>query len=80
MPFIQINLGSGRTSEQKQALVKAVSKAAADSIGVAEATVRVWLVEIPADVIMVGGETMAERQTARRSAAEPSAGGIAGTS
>jgi 4-oxalocrotonate tautomerase len=64
VPFIQISLGEGRTSEQKQNLVRAVSKAAADAVGVAETGVRVWLVEIPADVIMVGGQTMAERQAA----------------
>jgi 4-oxalocrotonate tautomerase len=64
MPFIQVNLGAGRTPEQKQALVKAVSKAAADAIGIAETSVRVWLVEIPADFIMVGGQTMSDRQAA----------------
>lgn len=62
MPFIQVTMGEGRTPEQKVNLVKAVSKAAADAIGVPELTVRVWLVEIPADVIMVGGRTLAERR------------------
>jgi 4-oxalocrotonate tautomerase len=62
MPFIQVTMGEGRTPEQKVSLVKAVSRAAADAVGVPETSVRVWLVEIPADVIMVGGQTMAERQ------------------
>jgi 4-oxalocrotonate tautomerase len=71
MPFIQVNLGAGRTAEQKQRLVKDVSKAAAEAVGVAETSVRVWLVEIPADVIMVGGQTMAERTSANQNAVSP---------
>jgi len=71
MPFIQVNLGAGRTAEQKQRLVKDVSKAAAEAIGVAETSVRVWLVEIPADFIMVGGQTMAERTAANQNAVSP---------
>ena len=73
MPFIQVTLGAGRTDEQKQALVRAVSRAAADAVGVSEAGVRVWLVEIPADVIMVGGQTMAERVAASQGAAAEAA-------
>ena len=61
MPFIQVTLAEGRSDAQKQSLIKAVSKAAAEAVGVAETGVRVWLVEIPADLVMVGGETLAER-------------------
>lgn len=61
MPFIQITLSEGRTAQEKVELVKAVSKAAADAVGVQETSVRVWLVEVPAELIMVGGQTMAER-------------------
>jgi 4-oxalocrotonate tautomerase len=71
MPFIQVNLGAGRTAEQKQRLVKDVSKAAAEAIDVPESSVRVWLIEIPADVIMVGGQTMAERTAANQNAVSP---------
>jgi 4-oxalocrotonate tautomerase len=62
MPFIQINLGAGRTPEQKDKLIRAVSAAAADAISVPEASVRVWLVEVPATEILVGGQTLAEKQ------------------
>ncbi|MDQ0380926.1 tautomerase family protein [Amycolatopsis thermophila] len=65
MPFIQINLGEGRTAEQKDKLIRAVSAAAADAISVPEASVRVWLVEVPATEILVGGQTLAERQAGR---------------
>lgn len=64
MPFIQINLGSGRTPEQKDKLIRAVSAAAADAVSVPEASVRVWLVEVPANAILVGGQTLAEKQAA----------------
>jgi len=67
MPFIQVTLAQGRSADQKEQLVRAVSKAAADAVGVAEASVRVWLVEVDPANLMVGGETMADR-TARNSA------------
>lgn len=62
MPFIQINLGAGRTPEQKDTLIRAVSAAAADAISVPESSVRVWIVEVPATEVLVGGQTLAEKQ------------------
>ncbi|MFI5611704.1 tautomerase family protein [Amycolatopsis sp. NPDC051903] len=62
MPFIQVNLGAGRTAEQKDALLRAVSAAAAEAVSVPESSVRVWLVEVPATEVLVGGQTLAERQ------------------
>jgi 4-oxalocrotonate tautomerase len=64
MPFIQVTLGAGRTDEQKQQLVRAVSQAAAEAVGVPETGVRVWLVEVPSDLVMVGGQSLAERTAA----------------
>jgi 4-oxalocrotonate tautomerase len=64
MPFIQVTLAEGRSDAQKQLLVKAVSKAAAEAVGVPETAVRVWLVEIPSELVMVGGQTLAERARA----------------
>ncbi|MEV4603824.1 tautomerase family protein [Amycolatopsis sp. NPDC049253] len=65
MPFIQINLGAGRTPEQKDQLIRAVSAAAAEAISVPETSVRVWVVEVPATEVLVGGVTLAERQAAQ---------------
>jgi 4-oxalocrotonate tautomerase len=62
MPFIQVNLGAGRTAAQKDALIRAVSAAAAEAISAPEASVRVWIVEVPATEVLVGGQTLAERQ------------------
>lgn len=66
MPFIQINLGSGRTPEQKDELIRAVSAAAAGALSVPEASVRVWIVEVPATEVLVGGRTLAEKQAEQR--------------
>ena len=68
MPFIQVTLGEGRSPELKQQLVRAVSKAAAEAIDVPETTVRVWLVEVPADLVVVGGRTLAERRLSEQAA------------
>ncbi|HVV19285.1 MAG TPA: tautomerase family protein [Pseudonocardiaceae bacterium] len=62
MPFIQVNLGAGRTPEQKDTLIRAVSAAAAEAISVPESSVRVWIVEVPATEVLVGGRTLAEKQ------------------
>jgi 4-oxalocrotonate tautomerase len=62
MPFIQVTLGAGRTPEQKDRLLRALSKAAADAVDVPEASVRVWIVEPAATEVLVGGETLAEKQ------------------
>jgi 4-oxalocrotonate tautomerase len=69
MPFIQVTLGAGRTAEQKDRLLRAISHAAAEAVDVPEATVRVWLVEPPATDVLVGGQTLAEKQAANRAAA-----------
>lgn len=61
MPFIQISLAHGRSVEQKDRLIRAVSRAAAEAISAPESSVRVWLVEVPATEVLVGGQTIAER-------------------
>jgi 4-oxalocrotonate tautomerase len=66
MPFIQVNLGAGRTPDQKDALIRAVSAAAAGALTVPEASVRVWIVEVPATEVLVGGQTLAEKQAGSR--------------
>jgi 4-oxalocrotonate tautomerase len=62
MPFIQVTMGAGRTPEQKDRLLRAVSKAAAEAVNVPEASVRVWIVEPAATEVLAGGETLAEKQ------------------
>lgn len=67
MPFIQVNLARGRTPSQKRDLVLALSRAASDALGVNEASVRVWIVEVSPDEVAAGGEILSERQRAAAS-------------
>ena len=56
MPVIQIHLMEGRTSDQKQALMREVTRAAAESLGVPSQTVRILLQELQSGHFAVGGE------------------------
>ncbi|WP_127125564.1 tautomerase family protein [Georgenia sp. SYP-B2076] len=64
MPLIQITMGAGRTAEQKRDLLAAITQAAHETTGTPLAAVRAWIVEIPAEQLMIAGETLAERQAA----------------
>jgi 4-oxalocrotonate tautomerase len=55
MPFIEVTLISGRTKDQKRALLQAVTTAVETSIGAPRETIRVVLHEVPAEHWAVGG-------------------------
>lgn len=57
MPIIHVSLVQGRTEEQKEALIHALTEAAHESIGAPRASVRVILVEIPNTDFGIGGKT-----------------------
>lgn len=61
MPLIQITLLEGRTDQQKEALIKAVTQAVSESIGAPLESIRIALYELPRSHWAVGGVTMAER-------------------
>lgn len=63
MPLIQITMGAGRSADEKRNLLSAITRAAQDTTGTPLAAIRAWIVEIPADQLMVAGETLAERQS-----------------
>jgi 4-oxalocrotonate tautomerase len=56
MPLIQINMLTGRTDEQKEALLRAVTDAVHESIGAALPSIRVWINEMPKTHYMAAGE------------------------
>ncbi len=62
MPFIQITIGEGHDEMRKRELLAAVSRAAAEATGTPETAFRVWIVEIPATEVMVGGTVLADSQ------------------
>lgn len=47
MPFAQIYMLEGRTSEQKKAVIEKVTQALVEATGAKVETVRVWIHEMP---------------------------------
>ncbi len=60
MPFVEITLIEGRSSEAKRALMRRVTDAVEEAIGAPRATIRVVLREVPAFHWAVGGESKGE--------------------
>jgi len=56
MPFVQVTLVRGRTTEQKHALIASVSRAIAESTGTPVERVRVAIYEVGPDEWGIGGE------------------------
>ncbi len=63
MPLIQVNMLSGRTPEQKAALLRAITDAVHTSIGSPLSSIRVWIHEFPAENFIAAGELATERPT-----------------
>jgi 4-oxalocrotonate tautomerase len=66
MPFVQISIGSGRTPEQKRALLDGISEVVHTTLGADYESIRVWIVELEPDDVMLGQETLAERRARTR--------------
>ena len=58
MPFMQVYMLEGRTEEQKEKLIAALTEAAVTSIDAPIETVRVWITEVPLAHWGAGGKTM----------------------
>ena len=56
MPLVEVHLMEGRTEEQKEALLKAITAAVHESIQAPLSTIRVWIDEFPPKHYMVAGE------------------------
>jgi 4-oxalocrotonate tautomerase len=56
MPLIEVHLLEGRTDEQKEALLKAITAAVHESIDAPLSTIRVWIDEFPHKHYMISGE------------------------
>lgn len=57
MPIIQVNLMEGRTDEQKEALIAALTEATVQSLGAPRDSVRVLLNEMPKTHWGIGGKS-----------------------
>ena len=62
MPFVQVSMGTGRTPEQKRALLDAISEVVHTTLGADYDSIRVWIVELDPDNVMVGQESLTERR------------------
>ena len=62
MPFVQVSMGSGRTPEQKRALLDGISEVVHTTLGADYDSIKVWIVELDPDNVMLGQETLAERR------------------
>ena len=62
MPFVQVSMGSGRTPEQKRALLDGISEVVHTTLGADYETIRVWIVELEPDDVMLGQESLTERR------------------
>jgi 4-oxalocrotonate tautomerase len=68
MPFIQVTMIEGRTTEQKHALMAALTQAAVDSIGAKPESVRVALYEVSGDDWSTAGVPMSVTRAAQTAA------------
>jgi 4-oxalocrotonate tautomerase len=60
MPLIEIRLLRGRTTEQKQDLLRAVHRAVRESIGAPDASIRIWIHELAPEEYSAGGRLKSE--------------------
>jgi len=60
MPFAQIFLVSGRTDEQKKAVIEKVTDALVEAVGAPRENVRVWIQEVPNTQWGIAGKTAKE--------------------
>ena len=62
MPVINVKLVEGRTVEQKRAIVKAVTRAVSESLGVAESAIWISIEDMKPENFAQGGELRLDRQ------------------
>ncbi len=68
MPLVHVQMATGRSDEQKRALLEAMTDAMVEHLGAPRESVRVWITEFEATDYMAGGELLADKR--KRLAAE----------
>ncbi|WP_169543436.1 2-hydroxymuconate tautomerase [Sneathiella aquimaris] len=61
MPMIRVEMFAGRSAEQKKTLIKSLTKATSEAIGVSEASVDVVITEVAKENWGLGGEPASEK-------------------
>jgi len=62
MPLIQVNMLAGRTDEQKERLLRAITDAVHESIDAPVESIRVWINEFPHEHFISAGVMATERR------------------
>ncbi|MEV0675144.1 2-hydroxymuconate tautomerase [Actinosynnema sp. NPDC050436] len=62
MPFIHITMATGRTPEQKRALLAAVADAVHETTGTPRESVRAWITEVDPSAVIAGGVILSDRR------------------
>lgn len=62
MPIIHVKLVEGRTVEQKRAMVKAVTRAVSETLGVAETAIWISIEDMKPENFAQGGELRLDRK------------------
>jgi 4-oxalocrotonate tautomerase len=68
MPYINVTLATGRSTETKQTLMAAIAEAVHETIDAPLETVRVWITEIPVEEMSIGGVPLDEVRRQRAAA------------
>ena len=61
MPIVRIQIAKGRSTEQKQRVMRAVTNAIHESMGVPRTAIHVMIQEIPSEDIMIGGDVLIDK-------------------
>ena len=61
MPIVRIQVARGRSKEQRQRVMRAVTDAIQESMEVPRSTIHVMMQEIPSEDIMIGGEALSDK-------------------
>lgn len=62
MPLVNVHMATGRTPDQKRALMAAITDAVVAELGAPRDTVRVWISEMEETDYMAGGELLADKR------------------
>lgn len=62
MPLVNVHMASGRSQEQKKALMNAITDAMEEHVGAPRDSVRVWISEFSNTDYMAAGELLIDKQ------------------
>lgn len=62
MPLVNVHMSTGRTLEQKKALMEAITEVMHVHAGAPRESVRVWITEMEATDFMAGGELLSDKK------------------